>query len=101
MAGPPRRHHPLHRTGQPLADGYAESFNVRLRDELLNGEIFYNLEEVRAVTGWWRDHYNLARPHSSLGYRPPASETVMRRASTNYPTGPVIVGSPVGLTQRW
>ena len=53
-----------------------ESFNARLRDELLNGEIFYSLEEVRIVTGWWREHYNRKRPHSSLGYRPPAPETV-------------------------
>lgn len=49
---------------------------IRLRDELLNGEIFYSLEEVRIVTGWWRDHYNRARPHSSLGYRPPVPETI-------------------------
>jgi len=50
--------------------------NARLRDELLNGEIFYSLEEVRCVAGWWRDHYNRLRPHSSLGYRPPAPETI-------------------------
>ena len=54
-----------------------ESFNARLRDELLNREIFYSLEEVRCVTGWWHDHYNRLRPHSSLGYRPPAPETTI------------------------
>ncbi|MEH3123701.1 MAG: IS3 family transposase [Sphingomonas phyllosphaerae] len=63
--------------GSPWENGYIESFNARLRDELLNGEIFYSLEEVRCVTNWWRDHYNRARPHSSLGYRPPAPETTM------------------------
>lgn len=63
--------------GSPWENGYIESFNARLRDELLNGEIFYSLKEVRIVTGWWRDHYNRARPHSSLGYRPPAPATVM------------------------
>jgi len=46
-----------------------------------NGEIFYSLEEVRIVCGWWRDHYNRARPHSSLGYRPPARGTVPMPAS--------------------
>ena len=62
--------------GSPWENGYIESFNARLRDELLNGEIFYSLQEVRIVTGWWREHYNRKRPHSSLGYRPPAPETV-------------------------
>src|SRR3546814_9042742 len=62
--------------GSPWENGYIESFNARLRDELLNGEIFYSLEEVRIVTRWWREHYNRARPHSSLGYRPPAPETI-------------------------
>ena len=63
--------------GSPWENGYIESFNARLRDELLNGEIFYTLEEVRVVTGWWREHYNKIRPHSALGYRPPAPETIM------------------------
>lgn len=63
--------------GSPWENGYIESFNARLRDKLLNGEIFYSLEEVRCVTSWWRDHYNRARPHSSLGFRPPAPETIM------------------------
>ena len=57
--------------GRRWENGDIESFTTRLRDELLNGEIFYSLEVVRIVTGWWRDHYNRARPHSSLGYRPP------------------------------
>lgn len=62
--------------GSPWENGYIESFNARLRDELLNGEIFYTLEEVRIITGQWREHYNKVRPHSALGYRPPAPEAI-------------------------
>ena len=51
---------------------YCESFNGTLRDELLNGEIFYSLNEARIVIERWRREYNEIRPHSSLGYRPPA-----------------------------
>ena len=58
--------------GSPWENGYCESFNGKLRDELLNGEIFYSLKEAKAVIGQWRSHYNTVRPHSSLGYRPPA-----------------------------
>ena len=61
--------------GSPWENGYCESFNSKLRDELLNGEIFYSLEEARAVIESWRRHYNTVRPHSSLGYKPPAPET--------------------------
>jgi transposase InsO family protein len=46
-----------------------------MRDELLNGEIFYTLTEARILIEAWRRHYNTIRPHSSLGYRPPAPET--------------------------
>lgn len=60
--------------GSPWENGYCESFNSKLRDELLNGEIFYSLEEARVVIEGWRRHYNTSRPHSSLGYRPPAPE---------------------------
>jgi putative transposase len=60
--------------GSPWENGYAESFNGKLRDELLNGEIFYTLKEARVLIEWWRQHYNRVRPHSSLGYRPPAPE---------------------------
>ena len=62
--------------GSPWENGYCESFNGKLRDELLNGEIFYTLKEAKAVIGQWRSHYNTARPHSSLGYRPPAPQAV-------------------------
>ena len=58
--------------GSPWENGYCESFNSKLRDELLNGEIFYSLKEARIVIEGWRRHYNEIRPHSSLGYRPPA-----------------------------
>ncbi len=59
----------------PWENGYNESFNGSLRDELLNGEIFYSLAEARVLIEAWRRHYNTVRPHSSLGYRPPAPET--------------------------
>ena len=58
--------------GSPWENGYCESFNGKLRDELLNGEIFYTLKEAKTVIEAWRRHYNAVRPHSSLGYRPPA-----------------------------
>lgn len=64
--------------GSPWENGYVESFNARLRDELLNGEIFFTLKEARIVIEGWRQHYNTVRPHSSLGYRPPAPETTTR-----------------------
>jgi len=62
--------------GSPWENGYVESFNGKLRDELLNGEIFYMLTEAKVLIEMWRRHYNQVRPHSSLGYRPPAPEAV-------------------------
>jgi transposase InsO family protein len=62
--------------GSPWENGYCESFNGSLRDELLNGEIFYSLAEAQILIEAWRRHYNTVRPHSSLGYRPPAPQTV-------------------------
>ena len=61
--------------GSPWENGYCESFNARFRDELLNGEIFYSLREAQIIIEEWRKHYNTKRPHSALGYRPPAQET--------------------------
>ena len=58
--------------GSPWENGYCESFNRKLRDEFLNGEIFYSLKEAQILTERWRVPYNTVRPHSSLGYRPPA-----------------------------
>lgn len=60
--------------GSPWENGYIESFNARLRDELLNGEIFYTLSEAQTVIESWRRHYNAVRPHASLDYRAPAPE---------------------------
>ncbi len=62
--------------GSPWENGYNESFNGKLRDELLNGEIFYTLREAQVLIEQWRCHYNTIRPHSSLGYRPPAPQTI-------------------------
>jgi len=61
--------------GSPWENGYNESFNGKLRDELLNREIFYTLEEAKVLIENWRREYNEIRPHSSLGYRPPAPQT--------------------------
>jgi transposase InsO family protein len=63
--------------GSPWENGYNESFNGKLRDELLNREIFYSLKEVQILTEQWRREYNTIRPHSSLGYRPPVPEAIM------------------------
>ena len=63
--------------GSPWENGYCESFNGRFRDELLNGEIFYSLREAQIIIEEWRKHYNTKRPHSALGYRPPAPETII------------------------
>ena len=63
--------------GSPWENGYNESFNGKLRDELLNGEIFTSLLEARILIESWRKEYNEVRPHSSLGYRPPAPEAAM------------------------
>ncbi len=62
--------------GSPWENGYVESFNGKLRDELLNGEIFYNLLEAKVLIERWRQHYNTVRPHSALGYRPPAPAAI-------------------------
>jgi transposase InsO family protein len=63
--------------GSPWENGYCESFNSKLRDELLNGEIFYSLAEAQVLIESWRQHYNTKRPHSSLGYKPPAPEAII------------------------
>ncbi len=63
--------------GSPWENGYIESFNGKLRDELLNGEIFFTLKEAQVLVERWRKNYNTIRPHSSLGYRPPAPEAIM------------------------
>jgi putative transposase len=60
--------------GSPWENGYVESFNARLRDELLNGEIFYTLRVAQIFIESWRRHFNTIRPHETLGYKPPAPE---------------------------
>jgi len=62
--------------GSPWENGYCESFNGKMRYEFLNGEIFYSLLEAQVLIERWRTHYNTKRPHSSLGGRPPAPETL-------------------------
>ncbi len=74
--------------GSPWENGYCESFNSKLRDELLNGEIFYSLAEARTVIEGWRQHYNTKRPHSSLGYRPPAPAAAPWPAAQPQPASP-------------
>jgi putative transposase len=67
--------------GSPWENGYCESFNSKLRDEFLNGEIFYSMNELRVLAERWRVHYNTVRPHSSLGYKPPAPETWLTKST--------------------
>ena len=66
--------------GSPWENGYIESFNGKLRDELLNGELFDTLLEAKVLVERWRGHYNTVRPHSSLGYQPPAPEAIQPRS---------------------
>ena len=63
--------------GSPWENGYVESFNGKKRDELLDGEIFYSLKEAEFMVARWVHYYNTVRPHSSLGYRPPAPEALL------------------------
>ena len=63
--------------GSPWENGYCESFNARLRDEFLNGEVFCSHREAEILIEKWRRHYNTKRPYSALGYRPPAQETIV------------------------
>ena len=64
--------------GSPWENGFCESFNARLRDEFLNGEIFYTLKEAKILIEQWRVHYNTVRPHSSLNWNPPAPESLLQ-----------------------
>jgi transposase InsO family protein len=76
----------------PWENGYVESFNGKLRDELLNGEVFNTLREAQVLIERWRRHYNKVRPHSSLGYRPPAPETVpLARSQIGSGAGPAAI----------
>jgi len=73
--------------GSPWENGYIESFNGRMRDELLEREVFYSLKEAQVLIEMWRRHYNTLRPHSSLGYRPPAPATLLAQPSQIQPVG--------------
>jgi putative transposase len=83
--------------GSPWENGYIESFNGKFRDELLNGEIFTTLLEARVLIENWRREYNHIRPHSSLGYRPPAPQTIL---SMDFKRPFVPVQLIEGLTQN-
>lgn len=78
--------------GSPWENGYCESFNSKLRDELLNGEIFYSLGEAKIIIESWRRHYNNIRPHSALGYRPPAPQVFVPARPASQP-GPATPGA--------
>ena len=77
--------------GSPWENGYCESFNGKLRDECLNGEIFYSLREAQVVIEKWRVIYNTVRPHSALGYRPPAPAARAPLAAPNSISQPIAV----------
>ena len=66
--------------GSPWENGYCESFNSRMRDEFLNGELFGNMREAEILTRRWVNYYNTVRPHSSLGGKPPAPQTILLSA---------------------
>ncbi len=68
--------------GSPWENGYIESFNGKLRDELLNREIFTTLTEAKVLIADWRKEYNQVRPHSAKGYKPPAPEARMLETLT-------------------
>jgi transposase InsO family protein len=78
--------------GSPWENGYIESFNGKMRDELLAREIFYSLKEAQVMIEMWRREYNTIRPHSALGYRPPAPEAILFQ-----PTQFQQVGQPLGV----
>ena len=79
--------------GSPWESGYCESFNGKLRDECWNGEIFYSLKEAQIVIEQWRVQYSTERPHSALGYRPPAPA-----AGNPYPP-PKTVSQPLAVME--
>ena len=78
--------------GSPWENGYNESFNGKLRDELLNGEIFYSLAEAAVLVEQWRREYNTVRPHSACGGFPPAPEAT--KPSPWFLRMPVLHGPP-------
>ena len=84
--------------GSPWENGYIESFNGKLRDELLNREVFTTLLEAKILVEEWRKEYNQIRPHSSIGYRPPAPEaiqTVLNAGNSNLTSGTITGGGSI------
>ena len=86
------------RPGNPVENSYIESFNGRLRDELLNTQIFFTLDEVKEKLEAWRLDYNTQRPHSSLDYRPPA-EYAQRAMSNQIKTLTTLPNLTLALVQ--
>jgi putative transposase len=80
--------------GSPWGNGYCESFNSKLGEELLDGEIFYSLAEAQILIEVWLRHYNGVRPHSSLNYQPPAPESFVPRSGSIVPwaSAPAVEG---------
>jgi putative transposase len=86
--------------GSPWENGYNESFNGKLRDEVLNREIFYTLKEAQVIIERWRQEYNIYRPHSSLGYRPPAPEAVLTPSEMSLESWLISKGLDMQIVQR-
>ncbi|MEL6396647.1 MAG: transposase, partial [Planctomycetota bacterium] len=83
----------------PWENGYVESLNGKLRDELLDREVFETPLEARVLIERWRQHYNTVRPHSSLGYRPPAPQTVSPEACSATLRSPLVArDAALGVT---
>ena len=88
--------------GSPWENGYNESFNGKLRDELLDREIFYSFAEARVLIEAWRLHYNTVRPHSAPGYRPPAPEAIAPNwmPAPRLPSGSAALRLPSAVAQE-
>ena len=86
--------------GSPWENGYNESFNGKLRDEVLNREIFFTLGEAQVIIERWREEYNTFRPHSSLGYRPPAPEVRLSTPDRPIETWLISKGLDKQIVQR-
>ena len=86
--------------GSPWENGYVGSFNGKLRDELLNAEVFDTVLEAKVLTERWRVRYNTVRPHSSLGYRPPAPEAVPPPPPAGDGATPLRLAAAAGTGQR-
>ena len=87
--------------GSPWENGYVESFNGKFRDELLACEAFNTLAEAKVLIEQWRVHYNTVRPHSSLGYRPPAPEVILSKVpALAPPPNPAGSAAAVGITMN-